>query len=289
MSWRTEWKAISDRIEGLLDAGRIFAQLQASDSFGAAKFVLLPHARSIYDKIIKYKEIYGQYLPETAIDSITRFKTHHNIFKSEDPDLLDMGKLKMFLPCLASFRAEFTYQLSNIQVIAKRITERAFIHLQRLIIADNDMQKRWIEAFKKGETACEKLGAAHLLLHGIWAFKASGKGEQTDLILGEPLRDLSQVESTAEALVLTEWKKVSKPEDLDVQAEKAFKQALVYGDSLLAGIELAGYRYLVLVSDDRLELPSDRTENEVVYRYINIPVQPRVPSKNRSAPASVKS
>jgi hypothetical protein len=166
------------------------------------------------------------------------------------------------------------------QEVAKRITERAFIHLNRLIVADEDFQNRWIKAFNNDEPACEKLGAANLLLHGIWAFKAQGKAEQTDLILGEPLRNiLTQVESTAEALVLTEWKRVSRPGDLNLNAEQAFIQASIYGDSLLGGIELAGYRYLVLVSEDRLEIPSDRIEREVVYRHINIAVKPSVPSK----------
>ncbi|MEW6388147.1 MAG: hypothetical protein AB1491_11585 [Thermodesulfobacteriota bacterium] len=289
MGWRTEWKAISDRIEGLLEAGRIFAQLEGKDSFGALKKELLPHARIIYSLIMEYKKTYEQYIPEKVIGSIQRFENHHNVFTSQDSDLLDEGKLKMFLPCLASFRAEFNYLLSDIQAVAKRITERAFIHLQRLIIADNDIQKRWIEAFEKGEPACEKLGAAHLLLHGIWAFKAQAKGEQTDLIMGEPIKDLSQVESAAEALVLTEWKKVSKPKELTAKAEEAFKQASIYGNSLLAGIELAGYRYLVFVSEGRLDLPSNRIENEITYRHINIPVKPSVPSKTHKAKASPKS
>jgi hypothetical protein len=171
--------------------------------------------------------------------------------------------------------------LSDIQEIARKITERAFVHLQRSIIADASIKQRWNEAFKSGETACEKLGAAHLLLHGIWAFKAHAKGERTDLILGEPLRDISQVESTAEALVLTEWKVVRSDSELETKAEEAYIQAKLYGAGSLAGFELAGYRYLVLVSEDRLRsVPPDRPEKEVIYCHINIPVNPKPPSKS---------
>jgi len=281
MSWRTEWKAISDRIEGLLEAGRFFAQLwvgRSSDSYGTAKKELLPHARAIFQDIIKFQSNYISSLPPTAVDSLNRFvQLHNQNFTSQDID--EIEGLKLLLPCLASFRSEFTFQLSDIQAVAKRITERAFVHLQRSIIADESIKDRWVQAFESGETSCEKLGAAHLLLHGIWAFKASAEGERTDLILGEPLKDLSEVEATAEALVLTEWKVIRSSNELEEQAEKAFRQASVYGGSSLAGFELAGYRYLVLVSEDRLNLPPDKNENGLIYKYINIPVKRRVPSR----------
>ena len=282
MSWRTEWKAISDRIEGLLEAGRFFVQLwiaRASDPYGTVKRELLPHARSIFQDIMAFKSNYISSLPPTAVASMERFLTNYEqYFQTNEIDGVD--GLKFVLPCLASFRSEFTFQLSDIQAVSKRITERAFVHLQRSIIADESIKQRWEAAFKSGETACEKLGAAHLLLHGVWAFKAYAKGERTDLILGEPLRDISQVESAAEALVLTEWKVVRIPGEMEQRATEAFNQAAVYGESSLAGFELASYRYLVMVSEDRLKMPPDRPDKESIYRHINIPVNPRVPSKN---------
>ena len=138
MSWRTEWKAISDRIEGLSDAGRFFAQLWASrssDSYGTVNKELLPHARTIFQDIIKFQNNYMSSLPSSAADSLNRFINLHNqSFTSQDIDKIE--GLKLLLPCLASFRSEFTFQLSDIQAIARRITERAFVHLQRSIIAD---------------------------------------------------------------------------------------------------------------------------------------------------------
>jgi hypothetical protein len=71
LSWRTEWKAISDRIEGLLEAGRFFAQLwraQASDSFRTVANDLLPQARDIFEDIKKFKDIYRLNLsPERSL------------------------------------------------------------------------------------------------------------------------------------------------------------------------------------------------------------------------------
>lgn len=77
-----------------------------------------------------------------------------------------------------------------------------------------DDDGRWEKAFcEEGEVGREKLGAAHRLLHGIGAFQADGKGGRTDLIFGEPIdSDRSQMH-LAEVLVLTEWKKATKPRD----------------------------------------------------------------------------
>jgi len=280
LSWRTEWKAIWDRIEGLLEAGRFYVQVwqgKASKN-GTIRNVLLSHAISIFEDIKKYKEIYSSNLSDDAQNSIEQFITNNTVHFTAG-NTKEIDGLKESLVRLVSFRAEFTFKLSDIQEVAKTITERAFEHLKRSIIADESIKNRGSEAFKSGETACEKLGAAHLLLHGIWAFKAYAAGERTDLILGEPLRDdLSLVESTAEALVLTEWKVVS-PNELIKKTEQAFKQAKLYGEGSLVGFELSGYRYLVLVSNEMLkEMPSQRNESGVIYEYINIPVNTRVPS-----------
>ena len=64
--------------------------------------------------------------------------------------------------------------------MALRITERAFAHLQRSIIADDEIRKKWLSAFSDGETKCEKLGSVHLLSHGVWDLKLMLKrGERT--------------------------------------------------------------------------------------------------------------
>jgi hypothetical protein len=66
-------------------------------------------------------------------------------------------------------------------------------------IADSSIRQKWRNAFDEGEVACEKLGGVHLLLHGIWAFKVHTPEERTDLVLQEPIRNLTEVGQTAEA------------------------------------------------------------------------------------------
>ena len=135
-------------------------------------------------------------------------------------------------------------------VVAKRLSERAFNHLNRSIVVDNELRAKWNKAFKREEPACEKLGAVHLLLHGIWAFKVDAEGERTDLVFNEPILESSSVERTAEALVLTEWKRVLSPTETEAMAAEARKQAARYTVGALGGVELAGYRFIVLVSKE---------------------------------------
>jgi hypothetical protein len=94
-----------------------------------------------------------------------------------------------------------------------------------------------------------ELGGAHLLLHGIWAFKVDGAGGRTDLVLGTPIKDMREVVGSADALVLTEWK-IAKPENVETKITEAREQTKKYSEGVLGGIELDQYRYLVMVSSN---------------------------------------
>jgi hypothetical protein len=181
---------------------------------------------------------------------------------------------------LSSFRTEFTYLLSDEkEVLARSLVDRAFLHLQRCIVADPAFAQKWKEAFNHHETACEKIGGCHLLQFGIYAFKAQATGEQTDLILGTKLQITPEIERAAEALVLTEWKLVRSPQERDAKIKEAYKQAKNYAMGSLAGFELELHRYLVMVSSDALALPDDRLDGSLVYHHKNIAVSPGVPSQ----------
>ena len=118
-----------------------------------------------------------------------------------------------------------------------------------------------------------------MLYHGIWAFKANATGGKTDLILNEPLPSTAIIESAADTLVLTEWKLVKSPNELQNKIQEAQKQAEIYSSDVLGGIEIRNYRYLVMVSKNRLEMPADSIQNATTYRHINIAVCPGTPSK----------
>ncbi len=284
MTWRTEWTAISNRIRALLDAGTFFLQARAistDDPYSVSRTQLLPQARDVYQALNLFEQAYCSVLAPEARDSLQRFlEDRRSIFT--DNSLPANPGVNACLTALGAFRSEFEYHLSDVAATARSFTERAFIHLQRSIVADSDVRTRWQQAFDGGEVSCEKLGAVHLLLHGIWGFKVSAEGERTDLVLGEPILDIGEVERAAHALVLTEWKLVRDPSELAAKCEQARAQAARYSVGVLGGIEMASYRYLVLVSRPVLQMPQDRIDDRISYRHVNVAVDPGVPSRRRT-------
>jgi hypothetical protein len=119
-----------------------------------------------------------------------------------------------------------------------------------------------------------------LLLHGVWAFKASGEGGRTDLVLGTPLLEGNEVLSAANTLVLTEWKVVKDAGETRAKGFEAHEQARLYSTGVLAGFQLSSRRYLVLVSgNDLVSMPVARKEGSVIYEYVDVAVSPIVPSE----------
>jgi len=277
MSWRTEWKALSGRIISLLDAGRYYAEIMrvySSDSYGAGR-LLIGSALGVFNEL---KGLSAASLPRSAKTRLVEFINANAAYFQARPAVQGFEHLCYCLTALRSLQSELDYLLADTEIVARSLVERAFLHLQRAIIADESIRKTWQTAYEKGETACENLGATHLLLHGIWAFKASAEGERTDLVLGEKLQMTPEIETASEALVLTEWKLIRADAELTTKSAQAFEQAKLYGVGSLAGFELASRRYLVMVSKGRLEMPSDRVEGNVLYQHRNVAVDPTTPS-----------
>ena len=284
MSWLLDWQALSARIQGLLDAGSFFfgTEIGSREDYRSVKRkVLLQSANILFTDLKSCMLNYESILPTAAHDSLDRFLNDPAV---QDTDFNAsgrgeaLGNVQFALTSLAAFQSEFAYLIADTQFIARRITERAFIHLQRSIMVDDEVRKKWNVAFEKGERQCERLGAVHLLSHGVWAFKAGTIGGQTDLVLNEPLPPLSIIESAADALVLTEWKVVRTKEELNAKIEEARRQAAIYSSGVLGGIQIANYRYLVMVSERKMKMPDNRLEEAITYRHINIAVNPKDPS-----------
>jgi hypothetical protein len=280
MSWLTEWKAISAQIQGLLEAACFYsgsapATIERRDVYAVGHNQLIPHIGVICALLSRFGDNYKDSIPPDAADSLADLLAKYPSWPKSD----DFGYVHIMVTVLASFRAQFEYYMSDTSFVARRLSERAFIHLQRSLVVDSELRQKWNEAFDIDEPACEKLGAVHLLLHGIWAFKVNTAGERTDLVFNEPLLESSSVERTAEALVLTEWKRVLSPTETEAKAGDARKQAARYTVGALGGVELARYRFIVLVSKEHLTLPQDQSENGVTYQHINIAVDPKSPSK----------
>lgn len=175
--------------------------------------------------------------------------------------------------------------LSDTQQHIRTRSERTFNHLQRLLVVDEEVRNKWKAAYEKGEIECEKLGAVHLLLHGIWAFKVDAEGERTDLVYQEPTGDLKEELRYADGIVLTEWKK-AKPElsenNLSILYQQARDQAKRYASGALGGCELTAYRFLVVVSEKQVNVPDVKTVNGIVYHHVNIAIDPSSPSRRLS-------
>ena len=158
---------------------------------------------------------------------------------------------------------------------------RAFLHLQRSIVADPVIRERWRQAFAGTERECETLGSLHLLQHGIWAFKASGRGEATDLIYDEPRLIETDERRASAGIVLTEWKKVNSLTELDAKAQAALGQARRYESDILAGIDIASTRYLVMISEDMMPMPSRVIDGDLTYEYRHVAVNPSTPLRQK--------
>jgi hypothetical protein len=280
--WTVEWTAISARIAGLIEAASVYLTELRQRETGALDVSgdLLQNANGVFQQLQLFQTNHAAALPQEALTCLRTFL--HRYSGGFTQPAGGPPKVQSVVTLLASFRAEFAYLVSDTEAVARSRVARAFTHLQRSIVADDGIRATWKRAFqntKTGETACEKLGATHLLLHGVWAFKANAQGGRTDLVLGSPLMVDDRVRAAADALVLTEWKVARDEKELDEKAREAYDQAHIYSSGILAGFELSSRRYLVIVSSDRLPMPDSRQDGTVMYEYVNVPVAPDVPSK----------
>lgn len=282
MSYQREWRTIYAKIEGIRVSAELWARFkQASyaDSYGSYKEIGKA-CHSAAQDILGLAAKYEASLPVPVRERIEEF------FTDQRRNLIDEAKSELkaatsALIMLLALRAEIEFLLTDEQEQIRSKTERAFLHLQRLLAVDSDAQSKWSDAFDKGETACENLGAVHLLLFGIFAFKANAVGARTDLIFPDQ-DDHDDFESRGVAgLVLTEWK-VANPENGLSKFAEARAQMDIYRQSALVGVELTGTRYAVVLTKKKLpksQVPEDMDRNGVIYRHLNLAIAPETPSK----------
>ena len=281
MSYAERWLALAARIKGLQNSGELYALFQSyrrEDNYGAGKF-LREQCGLVVFELEFFRKDFFQSLPSEAIARIDNFLNSRLAQAAKDTGTEHRGA-RGALVALAAVEAEITYILSGRQELIRARSERAFLLLQRLLAVDRTASAEWLAALNEGETACERLGSVLLLSQGIYAFKANAAGARTDLVFAEA-PDESLLVRSVEGLVLTEWKVATRQNAVTKFAE-ARLQAEKYKRGALAGIELTGYRYLVAVSLKELPstcIPGDSASKEgIVYRHINIAVQPDLPS-----------
>lgn len=278
MPYHEAWRGIAARLNTLRDTGTLYGQLYGGgpkDRLGGHKF-LTEQCQSVLVSIEEFAAAHKTTLPATAQAALDKFLAGRaKIVRTADPDV----QTALFsLVLLTGFGSELSFLLSDSQEIIRARSELAFLHLKRSLAVDASLRHRWMEAFEGHETKCEALGAVHLLLHGIFAFKVDAAGGRTDLVFDEALE--WETESRAAAgLVLTEWKLTNASNAIG-RFDEAMKQAELYQGRAFTATELAGYRYLVAVSQEDLPVvPDDRQVGGVVYRHINIAIRPLQPSQ----------
>ena len=285
MTYLDEWRALSARLKSLAAASQTHAQHMAvntGDPFARARR-LLEHAKSALDAVAEFAGRHGSALPERARRAIERVLEQARPLVQEVSGTMRNDAASASILLIELFESEMSHLLADSRAVIVGRCERAFEHLRRSLVVDPTLCTLWGDAYREGEPACEKLGAVHLLHHGIWTFKANTEGARTDLIYGTPV-DLDQAVRADAGLVLTEWKRAEKNATAGEVAKRfteAREQAQRYAEGALAGIELADQRYLVLVSWEDVESPPDVTVRSVLYRHVNIPIVPRQPSRPR--------
>jgi hypothetical protein len=280
-----EWDRIAARIKGLSSAtsalweGITVNPTCRGDSHALTGRWLIPSAKDLIKEIDEFRKARESELELAALAALDSGLTLLQKYAKRGSDGIPLTIT--LVAGLLALESELSFYIHDFDASARPSVERAFLHLQRSLVVDQDLRKRWEGAFQSGEEACEKLGAVHLLLHGIYAFKTNAEGERTDLVLGHRLSVDDALRRSANALVLTEWK-VGKPaSEAPKRFSKAQEQAKRYCRGHLAGFELHRYRYLVLVTKDVVGIPNDEIDGDFTYRHINIAISPSSPSQTK--------
>ena len=279
--WLERWRALAARMEGLVRTGEFLVaafQVHGSDVARVFEKSLSIEFKAISDAITELGQNHGAELPPNALDALKRYESH-GWYRHVEKTGGATWAVQVLAP-LAAFRSEFEYLIRNTEVEIRNITELAFEHLRRQIVVDESVRKKWQDAFKRHETHCERVGAVHLLGHGIWAFKVQSKAA-TDLVYGDPIDTRMQTaRRIARALVLTEWKLVKDSNEINKIALNARTQAAIYAAGLLGDLELKRTRYIVLVTKQDVKPPDDETDGRgITYRHVVISTDPKSPSE----------
>lgn len=279
MSYLQEWRAISARIDGISAAAHLQSQFlmsNANEVYGASR-ELGRNCHKALELILQFAKDYVSVLPKAITDRIAEYVAagRPQIFEAAREDL---NATKSAIVMLLTLRAELDHLLSDQQEHIRSRAERAFLHLQRVLAVDPTARTQWSVALNgKGETGCEQLGAVHLLQHGIFAFKVNTAGARTDLVFADMRDDFSA--RGVDGLVLTEWK-VGDDANAVSRFAEARAQMKLYQRGALAGPELTAVRYAVVVSASDLKtVPPDEVQDGVLYRHVNIVIDPNTPSK----------
>ena len=280
MSYHDHWKLLAARLRGLSRAGEMFINYSGNhDPDGGGIHYLQELAQKVTADLDGFSKRFSHSLPADAKADIDAMVSSIGPLVNDQSSSTGTRRIQVGVALLklAGVESELTYALSSDQERIRSRLERAFAHLQRLLVVDAGIAANWRTAFQKGERACEQLGGVQLLHHGIWAYKIDAAGERTDLVFQEPAREVETVEKFADGMVLTEWK-VASAANAAAKFAEARAQAKRYASGALSGTDLTNYRYAVVVTEKQVGPPPNIEEGQIIFRHLNIAIDPNTPS-----------
>lgn len=142
MTWLEQWRNLAARIDGLILAGEFLAStINASetvDVLGCVEQSILPERDAIIAEIKHLGNTYASELPPQASEALLKYVTWDNI----NNKTAGMIGIQSLAP-LASFRSQFEYLIRDAEVEGQNLTDLAFVHLQRQIVVDKGIRKKW--------------------------------------------------------------------------------------------------------------------------------------------------
>jgi len=297
MDLHEEWTALGNWIRGQEQRAWLYIQASNEDTKpgGALELQLINGLVSAYDSTFEFVEKCAERQRKGFPEFLYRLREGRRVTAEHFiPSHVEIGKVeKLYIKGLVRdlatsiglLEADITRLLADVEAWIGSKTELALKHLQRLLVVDIHLKAKWKLAFNIRETACERLGGTHFLWHGLWAFKVDAHGARTDLVTYEGI-DERAVGASGGALVLTEWKKIDDPTRATIERvfAQAKGQALNYVSGALGAIELKSTVYLVAVSlhpIPRTQIPPDSVEQGKTFRFVNIVLDPPVPSEGK--------
>jgi hypothetical protein len=278
-NWHKEWRELNSLVASLhritMGLANSVGSRSGGDYHGVGDAMITPALLKARDTLRTFSSRHQGHLPANGDNLLQQLLQELPQFHG---GLNGLPGTIALSTCLATICTQLEPHMQDSDEERIHIAERAFLHLQRIIVADDNAREAWQAAFARGEVACEKLGGVHLLHHGIYAVKSNAAGERTDLILGERLAITPRLRRAADAIALTEWKLVRDPAQLNTEVDQARRQAARYAAGSLAGFEISSVRFLVTISEDVLVERDDDQDDNVTYRHINVAVSPSVPS-----------
>jgi hypothetical protein len=286
MGIQEEWTVLRTHIEAVIGAAAPVTAWQDGVQpvlVNQAALIVVADCEGLWSAIDSFLNAHRASLPPATGGLMNDWRQHRGFIPTPSGNASPVHVAIAWVCLLASIKGNVDRLLADSEVVWRATTERAFEHLQQTIVVDPDARRRWKDAFEENEPACERLGAIHLLWHGIWGFKVHAGGERTDLVVGE-LIDAATIGRAARAgtaLVLTEWKRVTQKLSVPAATQAIEKQVKRYRRGSLAGVELKRTCYGVLVSKKHVPPPSDRAFADFAIRFVNLVVDPDTPSGGR--------